>query len=91
MIPTPFPINWTKLLYGNPKDSFINTSWWAYGSRARFEAADKSNMIALESNLTDFVLGRTNAEVAAKSRSQYKSQGFEVHPNWEVNWNIWSG
>ena len=37
-------------------------------------------MIALESNPTDYILGRTNAEVAAKSRSQHKSQGFGSSP-----------
>ena len=37
-------------------------------------------MIAIESNPTDFILGRTNSEVAAKSRSQHKSQGFGSSP-----------
>ena len=75
-----FPEQLDKVTLWQPKRQFYNTSWWAYGSRARFEAADKSNMIALESNPTDFVLGRTNAEVAAKSRSQHKSQGFGSSP-----------
>ena len=37
-------------------------------------------MIALESNPVDLLLGRTNEEVAAKSRSQHKSQGFGSSP-----------
>ena len=78
--PNAFPEQLDKVTLWQPKRQFYNTSWWAYGSRARFEAADKSNMIALESNPTDFVLGRTNAEVAAKSRSQHKSQGFGSSP-----------
>ncbi len=64
-----------------PKRQFYNTSWWAYGGRAKFEKADKSKMITLESNPLDFLLGRTNEEVAANSRSQHKSQGFGSSPN----------
>jgi len=63
-----------------PKRQFYNTSWWAYGGQAQFEKADKSNMIPLESNPTDLLLGRTNEEVAAQSRSQHKSQGFGSSP-----------
>lgn len=78
--PNAFPEQLDKVSLWQPKRQFYNTSWWAYGSRARFEAADKSNMIAIESNPTDFLLGRTNTEVAAKSRSQHKSQGFGSAP-----------
>ncbi|MDA9015205.1 PIG-L family deacetylase [Flavobacteriaceae bacterium] len=78
--PTAFPEQLDKVSLWQPKRQFYNTSWWAYGSRAQFEAADKTNMIAIESNPTDFLLGRTNAEVAAKSRSQHKSQGFGSSP-----------
>jgi LmbE family N-acetylglucosaminyl deacetylase len=78
--PDAFPEQLEKVSLWQPKRQFYNTSWWAYGSQARFEVADKSNMIALESNPTDFLLGRTNAEVAAKSRSQHKSQGFGSAP-----------
>jgi len=74
--PTAFPEQLNQVSLWQPKRQFYNTSWWAYGSQERFDAADKSNMISLESNPTDFLLGRTNAEVAAKSRSQHKSQGF---------------
>jgi len=78
--PTAFPEQLDQVSLWQPKRQFYNTSWWAYGSRERFEAADKSNMIALESNPTDFILGRTNSEVAAVSRSQHKSQGFGSSP-----------
>jgi hypothetical protein len=37
-------------------------------------------MIPLESNPVDLLLGRTNEEVAAQSRSQHKSQGFGSSP-----------
>ena len=78
--PKAFPEQLDQVSLWQPKRQFYNTSWWAYGSRERFEKADKSNMIRLESNPTDFLLGRTNAEVAAKSRSQHKSQGFGSAP-----------
>ena len=79
--PDVFPKQLDKVSIWQPKRQFYNTSWWAYGSRDNFEATDKSNMIAIESNPTDFILGRTNSEVAAKSRSQHKSQGFGSSPN----------
>ena len=78
--PDAFPKQLDKVSIWQTKRQFYNTSWWAYGSRESFKTADKSNMIALESNPTDFILGRTNSEVAAKSRSQHKSQGFGSSP-----------
>ena len=78
--PKAFPEQLNYVSLWQPKRQFYNTSWWAYGSQERFDAADKSNMIAIESNPTDFLLGRSNAEVAALSRSQHKSQGFGSAP-----------
>ena len=63
-----------------PKYQFYNLSWWAYGGKDKFDKVDKSDMIALESNPFDILLGKTNEEVAAKSRSQHKSQGFGSSP-----------
>jgi len=63
-----------------PKFQFYNLSWWAYGGEDKFDKVDKSDMIALESNPFDILLGKTNEEVAAKSRSQHKSQGFGSSP-----------
>ena len=78
--PTAYPEQLNNVDLWQPKRQFYNTSWWAYGGRDQFEKADKSKMIEVESNPTDFVLGRTNEEVAAKSRSQHKSQGFGSSP-----------
>ena len=78
--PTAFPEQLDRVSLWQPKRQFYNTSWWAYGGQAQFEKADKSNMIPLESNPTDLLLGRTNEEVAAQSRSQHKSQGFGSSP-----------
>lgn len=78
--PKAFPEQLDRVSLWQPKRQFYNTSWWAYGGRAQFEKADKSNMIPLESNPVDLLLGKTNEEVAAKSRSQHKSQGFGSAP-----------
>ncbi len=78
--PKSFPEQLNRVSLWQPKRQFYNTSWWAYGGKAQFEKADKSNMITLESNPLDLLLGRTNEEVAAKSRSQHKSQGFGSSP-----------
>jgi LmbE family N-acetylglucosaminyl deacetylase len=79
--PSAFPEQLDRVSLWQPKRQFYNTSWWAYGGRAQFEKADKSNMIPLESNPVDLLLGRTNEEVASRSRSQHKSQGFGSSPS----------
>jgi LmbE family N-acetylglucosaminyl deacetylase/ribosomal protein L28 len=79
--PKAYPEQLKTVSLWQPKRQFYNTSWWAYGSREKFEQADKTNMITVESNPIDLVLGRSNAEVAAKSRSQHKSQGFGSSPS----------
>ncbi len=58
------------------KRMFFNTSWWFYGSREKFDEADKSTM--MEVNIGTFYpeLGLSNNEIAATSRSMHKSQGF---------------
>ena len=82
--PNAYPEQLKTVSVWQPKRQFYNTSWWAYGSREKFEQADKTNMITIESNPMDLVLGRTNAEVAAKSRSQHKSQGFGSSPEFGI-------
>ena len=59
-----------------PKRVFFNTSWWFYGSQEAFEAADKSNLVAINSNVFYPLKGKSNNEIAALSRSQHKCQGF---------------
>ena len=78
--PNAYPEQLNTVSVWQPKRQFYNTSWWAYGSKEKFEQADKTNMITIESNPMDMVLGRSNAEVASKSRSQHKSQGFGSSP-----------
>ncbi|GEC71428.1 GlcNAc-PI de-N-acetylase [Flavobacterium flevense] len=59
-----------------PKRLFFNPSVWFYGSQEKFDAADKSNFITLETGVYYAGLGKSNQEIAALSRSSHKSQGF---------------
>ena len=59
-----------------PKRLFFNTSWWFYGSREKFDAADKSNLSKLQIGTYYQSLGKSNQEIAALSRSRHQSQGF---------------
>jgi LmbE family N-acetylglucosaminyl deacetylase len=60
----------------HPQRLFHNTSWYFYGSRENFEKANKEGMIAIDMGAFDPLSGKTNSEIAARSRSQHKSQGF---------------
>ncbi len=65
-------------LYGTwqPKSLYFNTSWWFYGSREKFEAADKTNLVEVQTGNYYPALGLSNGEIASLSRSMHKSQGF---------------
>ena len=55
---------------------FFNTSWWFYGSREKFDKADKSKMITVNTGVYYPSSGMSNTEIASLSRSMHKSQGF---------------
>jgi len=59
-----------------PKRIFFNTSWWFYGSREKFEQADKSNMLNFDIGVYYPQKGMSNNEVAALASSQHLCQGF---------------
>ena len=59
-----------------PKRLFFNTSWWFYGSKEKFNAADKSNLSQLQIGVYYPLFGKSNQEIAALSRSRHQSQGF---------------
>ena len=59
-----------------PKRIYFNTSWWFYGSREKFEKADKSNLTNLKTGVYYQSVGKSNQEIAALSRSCHQSQGF---------------
>lgn len=68
-----------QLRYTNvwqPRRLFFNTSWWFYGSQEAFEKADKSRLVEIETGEYLPTYGESVAEIAARSRSQHKSQGF---------------
>lgn len=59
-----------------PNRMYFNDSWFFYGSKEKYLAADHDGF--LEINVGQYlpVLGKSNNEIAALSRSQHKSQGF---------------
>lgn len=59
-----------------PSRIFFNTSWWFYGSREKFDQADKSNLFSVDAGVYYPLRGISNGEIAALSRSMHKSQGF---------------
>ena len=79
--PNSYPEQLTTLKPWQVRRQFFNTSWWFYGSRERFEKADKINLFALEIGNYDALKGISNSEIAAASRSLHKSQGFGSSPS----------
>jgi LmbE family N-acetylglucosaminyl deacetylase len=74
--PKKYPEQLEYLEPWQPRRLFFNTSWWFYGSREAFAEADKSNMLAVDVGVYYPLLGKSNTEIAAESRSQHKCQGF---------------
>lgn len=59
-----------------PRRLFFNTSWWFYGSRENFAKADKSKLVSIDAGTYYPLLGKSNNEIAAESRSMHKCQGM---------------
>ena len=59
-----------------PDRMFFNISWWFFGGRDKFDKADKSKYVNLSTGTYYPLLGKSNQEIAALSRSRHKSQGF---------------
>ncbi len=59
-----------------PRRIFWNTSWFFYGSREAFDKVDKSKMLAIDIGAFEPITGESNSEIAGRSRSMHKSQGF---------------
>ncbi len=57
---------------------YFNTSWFFWGSREKFAAADKSHLFSLDIGEYYNAYGFSNNEISAKSRSMHKSQGFGI-------------
>ena len=73
---TVFPEQLKLTALWQPKRLFFNTSWWFYGSKEKFEKADKSNLAQLQTGVYYPAVGKSNQEIAALSRSRHQSQGF---------------
>ncbi|WP_338644977.1 PIG-L family deacetylase [Flavobacterium sp. KS-LB2] len=74
--PTVFPEQLQFVKPWQTKRQFFNTSWWFYGTIQKFNAADKTNLIAMQTGVYYADLGKSNQEIAALSRSRHQSQGF---------------
>lgn len=59
-----------------PERLFFNTSWWFYGSQENFDKAEKTGMTSVDVGVYYPLLGRSNNEISALSRSQHRCQGF---------------
>jgi LmbE family N-acetylglucosaminyl deacetylase len=74
--PKVFPEQLNSVVLWQPKRQFYNTSWWFYGSKEKFEAADKSKMLKLQTGVFYPLLGKSNQEISALSRTSHQSQGY---------------
>lgn len=74
--PSFFPEQLSLVKPWQAKRQFFNTSWWFYGSQEKFNAADKTNMLNIQTGVYYASLGKSNQEIAALSRSRHQSQGF---------------
>ncbi|MGV6827900.1 MAG: PIG-L family deacetylase [Flavobacteriales bacterium] len=83
--PTKYPNSANRFGVWQPKRLLFNTSWWFYGSKEKFEKADKSNLIKIETGVFYPSEGLSNGEIAALSRSMHKSQGFGTTGNRGTN------
>lgn len=74
--PTAFPEQLAYVEPWQPRRVFFNTSWWFYGSKEAFDAADKSRMVQVDIGVYEPWSGYSNSEIASISRSQHRCQGF---------------
>jgi len=73
---TAFPNQLKNVKTWQPKRMFFNTSWFFYGSKAKFAKADKTGLYTIDDGVFYPLKGKSNNELAAEARSQHKSQGF---------------
>lgn len=55
---------------------FFNVSWFFFGSQEAFNKADKSHLLSFDVGTYYPLLGKSNTEISALSRSKHKCQGF---------------
>ncbi len=71
-----YPEQLTQVNTWQPQRVFWNTHRFFYGSQEAFDQVDKSKMLALDIGAFDQVTGQSCSEIAGRSRSMHKSQGF---------------
>ncbi|MBI1192710.1 MAG: LmbE family protein, partial [Bacteroidetes bacterium] len=74
--PQAYPEQLTQVEPWQASRFFFNTSWWFYGSQEAFQKADKSGLIAVDPGTYNPMRGLSYTEVAARSRSMHRCQGF---------------
>ena len=74
--PSMYPEHLDEVSIWQPKRNFFNTSWWFYGSREKFAAADKTNLYKVDIGTYYPLLGKSNNEIAYAARSMHRCQGF---------------
>lgn len=74
--PHSYPEQLNTMTTWQPRRLFFNTSWWFYGSEEKFKNADKSALMSVDVGVFFPLLGKSNTEIAAESRSKHKCQGF---------------
>jgi len=76
-----FPEQLKILSVWKPKRLFLNVSWYFYGSQENFNKIKKNKFLKFDYSEFNSLIGLTYDQIAAKSRSQHKSQGFGRSPN----------
>src|SRR6478609_9840815 len=74
--PAAFPDQLQYVKTWQPKRMFFNPSWFFFGSKEKFDKADKSAYNTLPIGIYFPSIGKSNQEIAALSRSRHQSQGF---------------
>ena len=74
--PKAFPEQLKYVKVWQPKRLFHNTSWWFYGSKEKFEQAEKGKLYTINVGNYYPTLGVSNNEISSKARSKHACQGF---------------
>src|SRR5699024_578343 len=59
-----------------PNRMYFNDSWFFYGSKEKYLAANHKGFLEVNAGKFLPIIGKSNTEISALSRSQHKSQGF---------------
>ena len=73
-----------------PKRLFFNTSWWFYGSREKFENADKSNLISIDAGTYYPILGKSILKLLQKLEVCTSAKDLVQAELEELKWNTWN-